>query len=141
MNDRHTAWWCPNVPCRAHFGNLSFPPTLKHVRFNPKGNKCTTVRKNCATVAVAPGRLHEPAVLVIARHRLVAVSLTTLLGISLDLRSQQHFRFPLWQNAVGPVSHRLCVILVAGAILRLNQGVQMRIFTFFLLLTFSCGEN
>ena len=131
----------PDVQCRTPFSKLSFPSILKHVHFNPKDNECSTVRKNWTTVAVAPGRLHEPAILVIARHRLVAISLTTFLDISLDLHSQQHFRLPLGQNAVGPVSHRLCVILVTGTVLRLNQGVQMRIFTFFLLLTFSWGEN
>lgn len=72
------------------------------------------------TVTVAAGGLHQPVVLVIAHHGLVAVALPALLDVSLDLHSQDALHSSSFgQDAVGPVPHRLGVVLVAGTVLGL----------------------
>lgn len=79
-------------------------------------------------MAVAAGCLHQPAVLVIACHGLVAMALAALLDVSLHLHSQDTLHTAaLRQDAVRPIPHGLCVVFVTGAVLCLAQGVQLRV--------------
>lgn len=89
------------APQMLHYGIIckpSLPSVLTHVHLNstPRESKHVTVNKNWITMAVTSGRFHELAILVVACHCLVTISLTTFLGISLCFHSQQQFRFPLW---------------------------------------------
>ena len=94
------------------------------------------------TVAVAARGLHQPVVLVIAHHGLVAVALAALLDVPLDLQAQRPLGpAPLRQDAIRPVAHGLGVVLVAGAVLGLRQWVQLVDLALLPLLALPCEQK
>lgn len=87
-------------------------------------------------MTVAAGRLDEAVILVVAHHSLVAVALAALLYISLDFHAQDALdSASLGQDAVRPVAHGLGIVLIAGAVLGLGEGVDLSVFTVVSLLT------
>lgn len=102
--------------------------------FSQAANRVIT-HTHTLTVTVAAGRLHQPAVLVVAHHGLVAVALSTLLDVSLDLHPQDALHpASLGQDAVRPVPHWLGVVLVTGTVLGLAQRVHLRVLALVFLL-------
>lgn len=92
-------------------------------------------------MTVAARRLHQPVVLVVAHHGLVPVALTAFLDVPLDLHAQLALHAaPLWQDAVRPVAHRLGVVLVAGAVLRLGYRVQLVVLALIAFFALPCKE-
>ena len=90
-------------------------------------------------MAVAARRLHYTVVLVIAHHGLVAVSLTALLDVTLDLHAQLALHAAtLRKDTVRPVSHRLSVVFITWAILGLTQGIDLVVFTLVSLFALPC---
>lgn len=93
-------------------------------------------------MAVAARVLHNATVLVVAGHGLVAVPLATLLDVTLDLHAQLALHAAaLGEDAVGPVAHRLGVVLVARAVLRLAQRIHLIVFTLVALFALTCKQH
>lgn len=88
------------------------------------------------TMTVAPCCFHEPVVLVIACHGLIAIALSTLLDICRNFQSQDIVQpVSLRQDAVRPVAHRPGIVLVTGTVLGLAQRVHLGVFAFVFLFT------
>lgn len=86
-------------------------------------------------MTVAAQSLYQPVVLVIANHGLVAVALATLLDVPLDLHPQNALHSASFrQDAVRPVSHRLGIIFITGAVLGLTQRVHLSVLALVFLL-------
>lgn len=86
-------------------------------------------------MAVATCRFHQPVVLVIAGHSLIAIALPTMLDVSRNLQSQDIVRAAsLGQDAVRPVAHGPGVVLVTGAVLGLAQWIHLGVLALVLLL-------
>lgn len=78
------------------------------------------------TVTVATCRFHQPVVLVIAGHSLIAVALATVLDVSWNFQSQDIvYAATLRQDAVRPVAHWPGVVLVTGTVLGLAQRIHL----------------
>lgn len=87
------------------------------------------------TVAVAPGCFHQPVVLVVACHGLIAIALPTLLDVSRNFQSQDVVQpVSLGQDAVRPVAHGPGIVLVTGAVLGLAQRVHLGVLALVFLL-------
>lgn len=88
------------------------------------------------TVTVATGCFHQPVVLVIAGHSLIAVALPTVLDVSWNFQSQDIVNAAsLGQDAVRPVAHRPSVVLVTGTVLGLAQRIHLGVLALVFLLT------
>lgn len=89
-------------------------------------------------MTVAARSLHQATVLVVARHCLVAVALTTFLDVPLHLHAKLALHAAVVRkDAVRPVSNRLGIVLLTRAVLGLTQGVHLVVFTLVTLFTLS----
>lgn len=87
-------------------------------------------------MTVAPRRFHQPAVLVVAGHGLIAVALPALLDVSGNGQSQDIVQpVSLGQDAVRPVAHGPGIVLVTGTVLGLAQRVHLGVLALVFLLT------
>lgn len=87
-------------------------------------------------MTVAPRRFHQPAVLVVAGHGLIAVALPTLLDVSRNGQSHDIVQpVSLGQDAIRPVAHGPGVVLVTGTVLGLAQRVHLGVPALVFLLT------
>lgn len=87
------------------------------------------------TVTVATCCFHQPVVLVIAGHSLIAVALPTVRDVPWDLQSQDIVHAAsLRQDAVGPVAHWPGAVLVTGTVLGLAQRIHLGVLALVLLL-------
>lgn len=88
------------------------------------------------TVTVATCCFHQPVVLIIAGHSLIAVALPTVLDVSWNFQSQDTvYTASLRQDAVRPVAHWPSVVLVTGTVLGLAQRIHLGVLAFVFLLT------
>lgn len=79
-------------------------------------------------MAVAARSLHNLVVLVVARHGLISITLATLFDVPLDLHAQLTlYAAALGEDTIGPVPHRLGVVLVTGAVLGLTQWKHLMV--------------
>lgn len=87
-------------------------------------------------MAVAPRCLHQPVVLVVAGHGLIAVALPALLDVPWNRQSQDIVQpGSVRQDAVRPVAHWPGVVLVTGTVLGLAQRIHLGVPALVLLLT------